>query len=109
MPPAVVTRVFVPASALSENVEGLEPASGDETFFVVGAPGRFELAGFLVPVNELEDRGIPRRIGREVALIASLRTTEHMMLLKHEGGIWELLVLSDKAGQPDTFTFKEGG
>lgn len=105
-----VPRVFVPAAVIAEGSqasEGLEPASGDETFYVIGAPGRFDLPGYLVPVNELETRGIPRRIGREVALIASLRTSEHMMLFRHDGGVWELLVLSGKAGLPDTFTFKE--
>jgi hypothetical protein len=98
------TRVFVPAGILTDPT-GLEPASADDSFFVVGVPGRHELPGFLVPVGDLEDRGIPRSVAREVAMIVSLRSSEHMILLSHEGGVWELLVQTGK-GLPDTYTFK---
>lgn len=103
-----VARVFVPATVLADKTDGLEAASADESFFVIGAPDRHELAGFLVPIEELEDRGIPRKVAREVAMIVSLRTTDHAILLSHEGGLWELLVQSGK-GLPDTYTFRAGG
>ncbi len=105
MPEAQATRVFVPAAVLTDKTAGLEPASADETFYVVGAPGRHELAGFLVPLNELEERGIPRKVAREVIPIVSLRTSEHVILLAHEGGLWELLVQTGN-GLPDTYTFR---
>src|SRR5450756_2368220 len=104
MPEAHVVRVFVPAIVLGDKVGGLEAASADESFFVVGAPGRHELPGFLVPLDELEDRGIPRKVAHEVIPIVSLRTSEHVILLSHEGGLWELLVQTGK-GLPDTYTF----
>ena len=108
MSEAPIARVFVPATVLAEKTDGLEAASADESFYVIGAPGRHELPGFLVPLEQLEDRGIPRKIAREVAMIVSLRTSEHAILLSHEGGLWELLVQSGK-GLPDTYTFRAGG
>ncbi len=104
MPDAQILRVFVPATVLGDKVDGLEAASADETFYVVGAPGRHELAGFLVPLNELEERGIPRKVAREVIPIVSLRTSEHVILLAHEDGLWELLVHTGQ-NLPDTYTF----
>jgi hypothetical protein len=105
MSEAPATRVFVPATVVLDKTAGLEPASADETFYVVGPPGRHELAGFLVPLNELEDRGVPRKVAREVLPIVSLRTSEHVILLAHEGGLWELLVHTGKS-LPDTYTFR---
>ncbi len=102
-----VTRVFVPATVLIDNTVGLEAASADESFYVVGVPGQHELPGFLVPLDELEARGIPRKVAREVAMIVSLRTSVHTILLNHEGGLWELLVQTGK-GLPDTYTFRVG-
>jgi len=98
-------RIFVPETAVTGNRENLEPASGDETFYLVGPPGRYELPGFAVTLDQLEDCGIPRKVAREVAMIVSLRTSEHVMLLQHGGGLWELLIQSGK-GLPDTYTFK---
>lgn len=103
-----VPRVFLPGTAIN-NREGLEPASADETFYVVGPAGRHELQGYLVPVDDLEARGVPRKVAREVAMMVGLRSSEHVMLLAHEGGLWELLIESGKCGLPDTFTFKAGG
>lgn len=108
MSEAHIVRVFVPATVLSDNVGGLEAASADDTFFVVGAPGRHEMPGYLVPLDQLEERGIPRKVAREVVPIVSLRTSEHVILLSHEGGLWELLVQTGK-GLPDTYTFRAGG
>ena len=105
MSEAVGPRVFVTAEVLT-NTEGLEKASADDTFYVVGPELRYEIKGYVVPVGDLETRGIPRQIAREVSMIASLRTSEHMILFLHEGRVWELLVLS-KPGLPDTYTFKE--
>lgn len=105
MSEAHIVRVFVPATVLGGKADGLESASADESFFVVGAPGRHELPGFLVPLDQLEDRGIPRKVAREVVPIVSLRTSEHVILLAHEGGLWELLVQTGK-GLPDTYTFR---
>ena len=105
MPDAQATRVFVPATVLEDRTSGLEPASADETFYVVGAPGRHELPGFLVPLTELESRGIPRKVAREVIPIVSLRTSEHVILLAHEDGLWELLVHTGE-NLPDTYTFR---
>jgi hypothetical protein len=103
-----IVRVFVPAIVLGDKVDGLEAASADESFFVIGAPGRHDLPGFLVPLDQLEERGIPRKVAREVIPIVSLRTSEHVILLAHEGGLWELLVQTGK-GLPDTYTFRAGG
>lgn len=101
-------RVFVPLTAIPEKNEGLEAASADDAFYVIGPPERYELKGYLVPVGDLEERGIPRRVAREVSMVVSLRTSEHAVLLQHEGGLWELLIQSGK-GLPDTYTFRAGG
>ena len=99
-------RVFVPGTAINENRDGLEPASADDTFAVGGPVGRYELPGYLIAIDDLHARGVPRNVAREVAMIVSLRTSEHVILLAHEGGIWELLIESGKHGLPDTYTFK---
>jgi len=99
--------VFLPGTALNTDPHDLEPASADEVFYVVGPAGRYEHAGYLIPVDRLEDCGVPREIAREVAMIVSLRTSEHMILLPHENGLWELLIESGRHGLPDTYTFRE--
>lgn len=103
-----VPRVFLPGTAINENRDGLERASADDTFYVVGPAGRYEMPGFLIPLDDLEQRGVPRNVAREVAMIVSLRTSEHVILLAHEGGLWELLIESGKHGLPDTYTFRAG-
>lgn len=105
MDSATGVRVFVPEVVVPENREGLEPASADDSFYVIGQFDRYELKGFLIPVGELEERGIPRRVAREVSMIVSLRTSEHVILLSHGEGLWELLIQAGK-GLPDTYTFK---
>jgi len=98
-------RVFVPAPLVLKPSPKLEPASADDHFFVVGPPGRHELFGYLLPVDELEPCGVPRKVAREVSMIVSLRTSEHVILLYHDQGVWELLIQSGR-GLPDTYTFK---
>lgn len=101
-------RVFIPDTVIADTRDELEPASADDAFYVIGPPERYELKGFLVPLDEMEPRGIPRKVAREVAMIVSLRTSEHAILLQHDGGLWELLIQSGK-GLPDTYTFRTGG
>ena len=69
--------------------------------------GRYELPGYLIAVDDLEQRGVPH-VAREVSMIVSLRTSEHVILSTPRGGIWELLIESGKHGLPDTYTFKAG-
>lgn len=100
-----IPRVFVPAEVINTPIEGLEPASADSTFYLVGPPGRYEDPGFLVRVDHLHDVGVPIQVAEQVALMASLRNSEHMMLLRHNEKLWEMLVHSGKS-LPDTYTFK---
>lgn len=102
-------RIFVQGSVITSQ-DGIEPASADDSFYVIGTPGKYEIPGFLVPLDELEPRGVPRKVARQVAMIASLRASEHVVLLYHGDGLWELLVQGGGSGQslPDTYTFRIG-
>lgn len=103
------TKIFVQGSVITGS-DGLEAASADDSFYVIGEPGKYEIAGFLIPLDELEPRGVPRKVAREVAMIASLRTSSNVVLLFHGEGLWELLVQGGGSGQslPDTYTFRVG-
>ena len=100
-----IPRVFVPADLAVGNTEELEPASADEGFFVVGPPGRHEDPGFLVPVDRLEEIGVPRQVAEQVAMVVCLRNSRHIMLMRHGLSLWELAVNVGKS-LPDTYTFR---
>jgi hypothetical protein len=106
MPVAPVCRVFVPASVVQDNAEGLDAASADDTFYVVGPAGRYEMPGYLVALDELDKRGVPLGVSWNVGMIAGLNFGEHVILLHHSEGLWELLIQHGK-GLPETYMIRD--
>ncbi|GEM_PF-3102472 len=101
-----ISWVFVPASAIVGELDGLEPASMDEHSHIIGPAGRYSLPGLLVPVSELEQRGIPELVAQPAAMIIGLSTHEQAILFPHSGGLWKLLLCSRKS-QLETYTFRD--
>ena len=92
-----ISWVFVPASAIPGEVDDLEPASMDEEHHIIGPPDHYGLPGLRVPVNELQQRGIPELVAQPAAMIIGLSTHEHAILRPHAGGLWELLLRSRRS------------
>lgn len=101
-----ISVVFVPVSATVGDLDGLGTASMDEESCKIGPDGRYAVAGLLVPVGELEQRGIPELVAQPAAMMIGLSTHEHAILVPHQGGMWKLLLHSGK-GIPETYTFRD--
>jgi hypothetical protein len=105
MPTPHVTRVFVPANVINGKSEGLAGASADACSSVIGAPDCYELAGFLVPLCELEERGIPANVAQLAAMLVGLNSIQNVVILRH-GQVWELTLKSGE-GRPEIYTVIE--
>jgi hypothetical protein len=101
-----ISWVFVPASVIPGDLDGLEPASMDEEHHIIGPADRYDVPGLRVPANELQQRGIPELVAQPAAMIIGLSTHEQAMLLRHVGGLWELLLRSRRSPL-ERYTFRD--
>lgn len=101
-----ISSVFVPVSAIAGEPDGLHLASIDTESFSIGPADRYTMAGLLIPVGELRQRGIPELVAQPAAMMIGLSTHEHAILIPYEQGIWRLLLHSGK-GHPETYTFRD--
>lgn len=101
-----ITRIFVPETAVTGDLDRLETASLDGKSCVIGPPGRYNVLGYLVPVNQLEQFGIAELVASPAAMIIGLSTHERAALLPHEGGVWELRLQTGR-GKPETYAFRD--
>lgn len=101
-----ITRVFVPEAAVVGDLDSLELASMDEDTGLIGPPSQYSLLGYLVPVNQLEQFGIPELVASPAAMIIGLSTHERAYLVRQTGGIWHLL-LQTGSNEPESYSFRE--
>jgi hypothetical protein len=101
-----ISRVFVPETAIVGDLDGLQLASMDEDSLLIGPPGRYSLMGYLIPINQLEQSGIPELVASPAAMILGLSTHERAVLFPQFDGMWQLLLQTGR-GEPESYCFRD--